>query len=69
MPSHQIEQTVRAVAMPARFAESLDTPAGAPALEIGRRHLDVDGQLVSASFHTHPGERFTLRNLLLPGGE
>jgi len=66
--SHRIEQTVRAVPMPTDFADQLEALAGSPALEIGRRHLDVDGRLVSASFHTHPGDRFTLRNLLAPGG-
>ncbi|MFS3130777.1 GntR family transcriptional regulator [Nocardioides sp. Bht2] len=66
MPRHRIEQTVRAVAMPARFAEALETKAGEPALVIRRRHLDTDGRAFSSSLHTHPGERFVLSNMLVP---
>jgi len=66
MPAHRIEQTVRAVAMPQRFAEALGTAAGAPALVIRRRHIDASGAVVSASLHTHPGERFVLSNMLVP---
>lgn len=66
MPSHRIEQTVRAVAMPARFAEALDAVPGEPALVIRRRHLDVNGRAFSSSLHTHPGGRFVLSNTLIP---
>lgn len=66
MPPHRIEQTVRAVAMPERFAAALQTTAGTPALVIRRRHLDSAGCVVSSSLHTHPGERFVLSNVLVP---
>lgn len=67
MPHHKIEQTVQAVPMPARFAEALDTAPALPALVIRRRHIDSEGRVVSASLHTHPGDRFTLSTLLVPG--
>ncbi|WP_153337423.1 MULTISPECIES: GntR family transcriptional regulator [unclassified Nocardioides] len=66
MPPHRIEQTVRAVAMPGRYAAVLGATPGSPALVIGRRHLDADDRVVSASFHTHSGDRFVLSNVLVP---
>jgi GntR family transcriptional regulator len=66
MPPHRIEQTIRAVAMPDHFAHALGTTPGAPALVIRRRHLDTDGQVMSASLHTHPGEHFVFSNMLVP---
>ncbi len=66
MPPHRIEQTVRAVTMPERFADALETITGTPALLIRRRHIDDDGQVISASLHTHPGERFVLSTMLVP---
>ncbi len=32
---------------------------------IRRRHLDQDGEVVSSSLHTHPGERFVLSTMLV----
>lgn len=66
MPANRIEQTVRAVAMPERFATPLETTPGSPALVIRRRHIDADGEVISSSLHTHPGERFVLSNMLVP---
>jgi len=66
MPPHRIEQTVRAVAMPERYAAALGATAGSPALVIGRRHLDADDRVISASFHTHAGDRVVLSNILVP---
>lgn len=68
MPRLRIEQTVRAVPMPERFAEPLGARAGEPALVIRRRHLDPTGRAISSSLHTHPGDRFVLSNVLVPEG-
>lgn len=68
MPADRIEQTVRAVPLPERFADELQATASAPALVIERRHLDAEGQLISASFHTHPGDRFAISTRFVPDG-
>ena len=57
MPTHQLQQSAWAVALPDKMAHDLAAPAGAPALVIARRHLAEDGSLLSASVHTHAGAR------------
>lgn len=60
----EVEQTVRAVAMPEREAALLRVEPGTPALKMVRRYLDPANDLVEATVTLHPGERMVAKSRL-----
>lgn len=56
----EIRQEIRAVTVPDELAESLQAPAGSPALKIIRWYLDAAGQAFEVSVTLHPGDRFAV---------
>jgi GntR family transcriptional regulator len=54
----EIVQQVRAVDASAAMARKLRIEAGSATLQILRRYLDADGEVLVSSVATHPGERF-----------
>lgn len=57
-PIEEIEQEIRAVAMPAAIASPLGREAGAPSLRLLRRYRSASRVLI-ASYNWHPAERMT----------
>lgn len=55
----RIEQTLRAVALPATVAAGLGAEPGGTAIEISRAYRTTTGKLAEVSFNLHPAERFT----------
>lgn len=54
----EIQQQIKAVALPADIAAHLDAEAGAAALLVRRRYLDDQGQPFEISLSLHPGDRY-----------
>lgn len=61
----EVEQDLRAVALPVDVAKSLGVEPGAPGLLIVRRYLDTQRRVVETSVTHHPAERFSLRSRLM----
>ncbi|WP_437615712.1 GntR family transcriptional regulator [Erwinia sp. V71] len=55
-----IEQRVEAVLLTDVLAETLNSPAGEPALQITRVYRNQDAGMMAVSVTVHPRERFTL---------
>ena len=64
----EIEQIVRAEPLDPELAGRLVTGTTS-ALVVTRRRRDKQGQLLSVSIHTHPGDRYELRTVVTKGGE
>lgn len=56
----EIQQDVRAIAVPESMAAALKVAAGTAALEIVRRYLDAAGLVFEVSVTVHPAERFSV---------
>ena len=56
-----VEQTIRALEVPAPLAETLHVPTGSAALAITRRYLDQNGAAFQITLSIHPGSRFSYR--------
>lgn len=54
----EVVQTLRAIALPAHLAEPLHAVAHAPALEITRRYLESNSNLLIVSISVHAPEQF-----------
>lgn len=54
----EVQQDIRATAVPEALVYPLQTAAGAVALEIVRRYLDAAGQIFESSVTVHPADRF-----------
>lgn len=65
---HRIEQEIHAELLPAELAPILECDPGGAALVIHRRHF-VSDELISVSFHTHPGSRYWMSSELPPENE
>jgi DNA-binding GntR family transcriptional regulator len=53
----EVDQTVQAIAMPARLAQTLDAPAESPALKIVRRYIDQANEAFEITVTVHPADR------------
>lgn len=60
---HRIEQEIHAELLPDELASILECERGGAALVIHRRHFVAD-ELISVSFHTHPGSRYWMTSEL-----
>jgi len=60
----EIVQQVRAVDAAAAMAKRLNVEAGSATLQILRRYLDAEGEVLVSSVATHPGERFSITTRL-----
>lgn len=55
----QVQQEIRAVALPAHIARIVNAKARSPALWLSRRYFNRRGEIVEASVSIHPAERFS----------
>ncbi|MFJ3048226.1 GntR family transcriptional regulator [Herbaspirillum chlorophenolicum] len=55
----ELQQEIRAVGVPERFAEALGVEADSHALEITRHYLDQDGEVFEVTVSVFPADRFT----------
>lgn len=62
---HRIEQEIHADLLPEELTTILECERGEAALVIHRRHFVAD-ELISVSFHTHPGSRYWISSELPP---
>ena len=54
-----VEQEIRAEAIPRAAAKALDVPVSIWAVRVVRRYIDASGQTIQVSINYHPGDRFT----------
>lgn len=59
VPTAKVDQAIISLAMPKDLADLLDAKEGEPALQTQRTYYDPDGNMMTKSFNTHPGARFT----------
>ena len=55
----QVQQEIRAIAMPTAVARLLNAKARSPALWVCRRYLNRRGDMVEGSINIHPADRYT----------
>jgi GntR family transcriptional regulator len=55
----QVQQEIRAIAMPPAVARLLSAKARSPALWVCRRYLNRRGDVVEGSINIHPADRYT----------
>jgi DNA-binding GntR family transcriptional regulator len=55
----EVQQQIRAVALGARIAKTLNAPPRSAALWICRHYLNRRGEVIEAAISTHPGDRFS----------
>ena len=55
----EVDQRMSPIILDRRLAETLDAPAGAPALSICRRYYGSGRRLIERSVNVHPADRFT----------
>lgn len=61
----QVQQQIRAAALPKRIAGLLDAKPGAPALLVNRSYRNQRGELIEVALSTHPAERFSYSQTFL----
>lgn len=55
----RVRQDIQAVLIPKALAEELRVDAGAPALKVIRKYLDLSDEVFEISVSVHPADRFT----------
>jgi GntR family transcriptional regulator len=55
----EVQQEIRAIALPAAIASLVNAKARSPALWLCRRYLNRRGEIVEAAFSIHPADRFS----------
>lgn len=56
---HRVQVEIRPVQLDAQSAQGLEVAEGSPALEVLRRYLGADDELLLCTMARHPAERFT----------
>jgi DNA-binding GntR family transcriptional regulator len=55
----EVQQQLRAIALPANLASMLKAKAGSPALWVCRSYLNHRGEIIEIATSTHPADRFS----------
>ncbi|WP_277183004.1 UTRA domain-containing protein, partial [Caballeronia sp. BR00000012568055] len=55
----QVQQEIRAVALPPHIAKIIDAKPRTPALWLARRYFNKRGEIVEAAISIHPADRFS----------